>query len=45
MPFSHLNLKQILIRIERDENILDQLKTQLEISIKDVNELIAKIKA
>jgi len=44
MPFSHPNLKQILIRVERDEKILDQLKEQLEKSIKEVETLIEKIR-
>ena len=44
MPYSSPKLKQILIRIERDEAILEQLKTQLSISIEEVKILIERIK-
>jgi hypothetical protein len=44
MPFSHPNLKQILIRIERDEKVLSLLKEQLLISIEEVKKLIEIIK-
>jgi predicted phage-related endonuclease len=44
MPFSSPKLKQILIRVERDEPILSQLREQLEISIEDVKILINRIK-
>ncbi|HUX56254.1 MAG TPA: YqaJ viral recombinase family protein [Bacteroidales bacterium] len=44
MPFSSPKLKQILIRVERDEAILDQLKTQLDICIEEVKILIERIK-
>jgi hypothetical protein len=44
MPFSSPKLKQILIRVERDEQILSRLKEQLEISIEDVKILINRIK-
>jgi hypothetical protein len=43
MPFSHPNLKQILIRVEKDDKILEQLKEQLEKSIEEVKLLINKI--
>ena len=44
MPYSSPKLKQILIRIERDEAILEQLKTQLSISIEEVKILTERIK-
>ena len=44
MPFSSPKLKQILIRVERDEAILDQLKTQLNICIEEVKILIERIR-
>lgn len=44
MPFSNSKLKQILIRVERDQSILDQLMEKLNEGIKDVNILIEKIK-
>lgn len=44
MPFSSPKLKQILIRVDRNEGILDQLKTQLAISIEEVKILIERIK-
>jgi len=44
MPFSHPNLKQILIRIERDEKILIQLQEKLNESIDEVKLLIEQIK-
>lgn len=44
MPFSSPKLKQILIRVERDQEILSQLKEQIEISINDVKILIERIK-
>jgi hypothetical protein len=44
MPFSSPKLKQILIRVERNEAIINQLKEQLEISINDIKQLIERIK-
>lgn len=44
MPYLSPKLKQILIRVERDEDILDRLKTQLDESIEEVKTLIEKIK-
>lgn len=44
MPFSHPNLKQILIRVERDGLILEQLTERLNECIKEVECLINKIK-
>jgi predicted phage-related endonuclease len=44
MPYSHPNLKQILIRVERDEPTLERLKTQLNESIQEVKTLIERIR-
>lgn len=44
MPYSSPKLKQILIRVERDERILEQLKTQLFVCIEEVKILIERIK-
>lgn len=44
MPFSSPRLKQILTRIERDEPSLQQLKTQLGVSIEEVKIMIDRIK-
>ena len=44
MPYSSPKLKQILVRVERDETILERLKTQLSICIEEVKVLIDKIK-
>lgn len=44
MPFSSPRLKQILIRVERDDNVIKLLKEQLEISINDIKILIERIK-
>lgn len=44
MPFSSPRLKQILIRVERDEAVLKQLTAQLEESIEEVKKLIERIK-
>ncbi len=44
MPFSSPKLKQILIRVERDELILDQLQSKLITCIEEVKQLIEKIK-
>ena len=44
MPFSSPKLKQKLIRVERDEKIIDQLKQQLLISIEEVKILIERIR-
>lgn len=44
MPYSHPNLKQILIRVERDEDILKVLKEKLEECINEVKILIERIK-
>jgi hypothetical protein len=44
MPYSHPNLKQILIRVERDELILERLKSQLNESIQEVKQMIERIK-
>lgn len=44
MPFSSPKLKQILIRVERDEDILRQLKERLEECIEEVKVKINLIK-
>jgi hypothetical protein len=44
MPYSNPKLKQILIRVERDEAVLERLKTQLNESIEEVKQLIERIK-
>ena len=44
MPFSSPKLKQILITIERNETILDQLKTQLNVCIEEAKILIERIR-
>ena len=46
MPYSSPKLKQILIRIERSQHeaAIEQLKTQLSISIEEVKVLIERIK-
>jgi hypothetical protein len=44
MPYSSPKLKQILIRVERDEAVLERLKTQLNESIEEVKLLIERIK-
>jgi len=46
MPYSSPKLKQILIRIERSQHeaAIEQLKTQLSISIEEVKILIERIK-
>lgn len=44
MPYSSPMLKQILIRVERDEEIIERLKTQLNESIEEVKVLIERIK-
>ena len=44
MPYSSPKLKQILIRVERDEAILNQLKDQLTMCIEEVKTLIERIK-
>jgi len=44
MPYSSPKLKQILITVERDDKILEQLKTQLNASIEEVKILIERIK-
>ena len=44
MPFSSPYLKQILVRVERDQLILDQLKEKLEISVEEVKQMIERIK-
>lgn len=44
MPYSHPNLKQILIRVERDDDILKILKEKLDESISEVKILIERIK-
>lgn len=43
MPFSSHKLKQVLIRVERDETILAQLTEKLEYCIEEVKQLINKI--
>lgn len=43
MPFLSPKLKQILIRVDRDETILSALKIQLEESINEVKQLIERI--
>jgi predicted phage-related endonuclease len=44
MPYSNPNLKQILVRVERDEVVIEQLKAQLQICIEEVKLLIERIK-
>ena len=44
MPYSSPKLKQILIRVVRDESVLNQLKEQLSASIEEVKILIERIK-
>jgi hypothetical protein len=44
MPYSSPKLKQILIRIERDEAVLELLKTKLNECIDEVKILIERIK-
>jgi len=44
MPYLSPKLKQILIRVDRDETILSALKMQLEESINEVKQLIERIK-
>jgi hypothetical protein len=44
MPYSSPKLKQILIRVERDEAVLNQLKDQLSMCIEEVKILIDRIK-
>jgi len=44
MPFSSPKLRQILIRVERDEAILNQLKEQLAVCIEEVKILVNRIK-
>jgi len=43
MPYLSPKLKQILIRVDRDESVLSILKAQLEISINEVKTLIERI--
>lgn len=44
MPFSSPLLKQILIRVERDEAVLRELKERLEICIYEVQKMVEIIK-
>lgn len=44
MPFSSPKLKQILIRVERDQSILNQLTERLNECTEEVKQLIEKIK-
>ena len=44
MPFSSPYLKQILIRVERDQATLDQLIERLEMCVEEVKQMIEKIK-
>ena len=44
MPYSSPKLKQILIRVERDESVLDQLRSKLDECIEEVKQLIEIIK-
>jgi hypothetical protein len=44
MPFQSPLVKQVLIRVERDQKILDQLEEKLEQCIKEVKALIEKIR-
>lgn len=44
MPYSSPKLKQILIRVERDQSVLDRLEAQLDKSINEVKQLIERIK-
>jgi hypothetical protein len=44
MPYSSPKLKQILIRVEKDEVTLDTLKSKLNECIEEVNILIERIK-
>lgn len=44
MPFSSPLLKSILIRVERDQSVLDQLSDKLNECIEEVKQLMEKIK-
>ena len=44
MPYSSPKLKQILIRVERDDKVLEELKTKLNECIEEVKILIERIK-
>jgi hypothetical protein len=44
MPYSSPKLKQILIRVEKDDKILEELKTKLNECIEEVKILIERIK-
>jgi hypothetical protein len=44
MPYSSPKLKQILIRIDRDEKVLDELKSKLNECIEQVKIIIERIK-
>jgi hypothetical protein len=44
MPYSNPKLKQILIRVERNEEVLEQLKLKLDECIEEVKQLVERIK-
>lgn len=44
MPFSSPYLKQILVRVERDQTILNQLTERLEMCVEEVKKMIETIK-
>lgn len=44
MPYSSPKLKQILIRVERDDKVLEMLKTKLNECIEEVKILVERIK-
>lgn len=45
MPFSSPYLKQILVRVERDQDILNQLVERLEMCVEEVKKMIETIKS
>jgi hypothetical protein len=45
MPFSSPYLKQILVRVERDQAILNQLVERLEMCVEEVKKMIETIKS
>lgn len=44
MPFSNPKLKQILIRVEKDQSVLDQLQDKLNECIEEVKQMVERIK-
>lgn len=44
MPYSSPKLKQILIRVEKDDKVLDELKSKLNECIEEVKILVERIK-